>query len=77
MKKGRVLLSIQLFVIILAGVIAKDSYYSIVVAAIGVVFNLLVSFNLPQGFLAGIVYALTNGILSWQTGAYASCIFTL
>lgn len=77
MKKGRVLLIIQLFVIILAGVIAKDSYYSIVVAAIGVVFNLLVSFNLPQGFLAGIVYALTNGILSWQTGAYASCIFML
>ena len=75
MKKERFLLIFQLAVIILAGVISKDSFYSVSVAAIGVVFNLLVSLNVPQGFLAGIVYALANGFLSWRTGAYASCAF--
>lgn len=75
MKKQRFLLIFQLVVIVLAGVLSKDSFYSVAIAAIGVVFNLLVSLNVPQGFLAGIVYALTNGVLSWQTGAYASGIF--
>ena len=75
MRKEKFLLIFQLVVIILAGVISKDSFYSVVVAAIGVVFNLMVSLNIPQGFLAGMVYALTNGVLSWQTGAYASGIF--
>ena len=75
MKKQKFLLIFQLAVIILAGVISKDSFYSVMVAAIGVVFNLFVSLNMPQGFLAGILYALTNGALSWQTGAYASCAF--
>ena len=75
MRKEKFLLIFQLVVIILAGVISKDSFYSVLVAAIGVVFNLMVSLNIPQGFLAGIVYALTNGVLSWQAGAYASGIF--
>mgnify|MGYP000052021184 CR=1 FL=1 len=75
MRKKKFLLIFQLVVIILAGVISKDSFYFVVVAAIGVVFNLMVSLNIPQGFLAGMVYALTNGVLSWQTGAYASGIF--
>ena len=79
MRKKKFLLIFQLVVIILAGVISKDSFYFVVVAAIGVVFNLMVSLNIPQGFLAGMVYALTNGVLSWQTGAYASaflCLFS-
>lgn len=75
--KLKLLLPLQILLIGFAGFFSGDSTISIVVAIIGVAFNLFVSLNIPVGFLIGVAYAIINGVLSFQTGAYASCIFML
>lgn len=71
------LLATQLIIVFITGIVSKDSGFSIIIALVGVVFNLLVSLNLAYGFLFGAVYALANGIVSYTTGAYASFVFMI
>ena len=76
-KKYRLILLIQFIIILLSGIFSSDTWYAIGVSIIGVVFNFLVSLNNPLGFLFGFVYAITNGILSYNGQIYATFIFML
>lgn len=76
-KKFAALLSLQAVIIVLAGLLSKDTWYSIAISLIGVVFNFLVSINKPIGFLFGVAYAITNGALSFYTGVYATFGFMI
>lgn len=73
----KVLLVLQLLLILFAGMMSKDMGFAIVVSLIGVVFNFLVSINNPIGFLFGVVYAITNGILAYDSQIYATFIFMI
>ena len=76
-KKHIVLLIIQFAAVIVSGVISGDTAYAIVNAVIGVVFNCLVSLNFSAGFIFGFIYAVTNGILAYQTKVYATFAFMI
>lgn len=76
-KKHIVLLIIQFAAVIASGVISGDTAYAIVNAVIGVVFNCLVSLNFSAGFIFGFIYAVTNGILAYQTKVYATFAFMI
>lgn len=76
-KKHIVLLIIQFAEVIASGVISGDTAYAIVNAVIGVVFNCLVSLNFSAGFIFGFIYAVTNGILAYQTKVYATFAFMI
>lgn len=76
-KKQFALLIAQLGAVIAAGFIAGDTLYAGANAAVGVVFNFLVSLNIPAGFIFGFVYAVTNGILAFQTRVYATFAFMI
>lgn len=76
-KKHIVLLIIQFAAVIASGVISGDTAYAIVNAVIGVVFNCLVLLNFSAGFIFGFIYAVTNGILAYQTKVYATFAFMI
>lgn len=76
-KKFAALLSLQMVVIFLSGLLSKDTWYAIAISLIGLVFNFLVSINRPVGFLFGFAYAITNGALSFYTGVYATFGFMI
>lgn len=76
-KKHIVLLIIQFAEVIASGVISGDTAYAIVNVVIGVVFNCLVSLNFSAGFIFGFIYAVTNGILAYQTKVYATFAFMI
>ncbi|MGL4737015.1 MAG: nicotinamide riboside transporter PnuC [Cellulosilyticaceae bacterium] len=71
------IVTIQLLLILLSGMISRDRTFAIGVSLIGVLFNFLVSMNQPVGFLFGVLYALANGILAYETKLYASVVFML
>lgn len=76
-KKQFVLLILQLGAVIAASFISGDTLYASANGIIGVIFNFLVSLNFPAGFIFGFVYALTNGILAFQTRVYATFAFMI
>lgn len=76
-KKQFALLIIQLAAVVAAGFISGDTLYAGANAAIDVIFNFLVSLNFPAGFIFGFVYAITNGILAFQTRVYATFAFMI
>ncbi len=76
-KKQFALLIVQLGAVIAAGLISGDSLYAGANAAVGVIFNFLVSLNFPAGFIFGFIYAVTNGILAFQTRVYATFAFMI
>lgn len=76
-KKNIVLLVLQLAAVIAAGFASGDTVYATANAVIGLAFNFLVSLNFPVGFLFGFVYAVTNGILAFQTKVYATFAFMI
>ena len=76
-KKHIALLILQLAAVVASGVISGDAVYAIGNAVIGVVFNFLVSLNFSAGFLFGFIYAVTNGILAYQTKVYATFVFMI
>lgn len=72
-----VLLLLQIAIVALAGVLGKDKWYVICISIIGVVFNLLVSYNISYGFLVGFVYALLNGVNAYYSNIYATFGFMI
>lgn len=76
-KKQFALLIVQLGAVIAADLISGDTLYAGTNAVIGVAFNFLVSLNFPVGFIFGFVYAVTNGILAFQTQVYATFAFMI
>lgn len=76
-KKHIALLIVQFAAVMASGVISGDTAYAIVNAAVGVVFNFLVSLNFSAGFIFGFIYAVTNGILAYQTKVYAAFAFMI
>ncbi len=76
-KKHFILLTAQLTAVISAGIISGDTAFATVNAVIGVVFNFLVSLNFPTGFIFGFIYAITNGILAFNTKVYATFAFMI
>lgn len=67
----------QIAVVILSGILSGDTVFVICNAAIGIIFNFLVSMNIPVGFLFGIAYAVTNGVIAFQTRAFATFTFMI
>ena len=76
-KKHIMLLVLQIVAVIAAGLISGDTAYASVNAVIGIVFNFLVSLNFSAGFIFGFFYAVTNGILAFQTNVYATFVFMI
>lgn len=76
-KKHIILLFLQIVAVIAAGLISGDTAYASVNAVIGIVFNFLVSLNFSAGFIFGFFYAVTNGILAFQTNVYATFVFMI
>lgn len=76
-KRYSLLLVIQLLAILLVGAFSSDTWYTIGISSIGVLFNFLVSVNNPIGFLFGVVYAITNGLLAYEMQIYATFVFML
>lgn len=67
----------QLILIAVVGLVCKDVWYSICISLVGVVFNLLVSYNIGYGFLFGFVYAIINGIIAYFSQIYATFGFMI
>lgn len=67
----------QLILIAVVGLVCKDAWYSICISLVGVVFNLLVSYNIGYGFLFGFVYAIINGINAYFSQIYATFGFMI
>ncbi|MEF9960693.1 MAG: hypothetical protein RR448_10015 [Niameybacter sp.] len=76
-KNYSLLLGVQLLVILLAGIFSKDAGFAIAISLIGICFNFLVSLNQPVGFLFGCAYALTNGMMAYETQIYATFVFMI
>ncbi|MDO4153232.1 MAG: nicotinamide riboside transporter PnuC [Clostridia bacterium] len=76
-KKHIILLVLQIVAVIAAGLISGDTVYASVNAVIGIAFNFLVSLNFSAGFIFGFFYAVTNGILAFQTNVYATFVFMI
>lgn len=76
-KKQIILLAVQLVAVMISGFISGDTLYASSNAVIGVIFNYLVSLNFPVGFIFGFIYAITNGILAYQTKVYATFVFMI
>lgn len=78
MKKKYALILLSQFIIILfAGFFSKDSLFAILISAVGITFNFLVSIGRPAGFWFGFIYALANGALSFHTKVYAAFAFMI
>ena len=76
-KKYIFTVTFQLAAVIACGIISKVSAFAVVNASIGAVFNFLVSLNIPLGFIFGTVYAITNGIITFKTRAFATFAFMI
>lgn len=76
-KKQIILLILQVAAVIISGVISCDTSYACANAVIGVLFNFSVSLNFSGGFIFGFIYAITNGILAFQTKVYATFVFMI
>lgn len=76
-KKYIFTVTFQLAAVIACGIISKDSAFAVANASIGVVFNFLVSLNIPLGFIFGTVYAITSGIIAFKTCAFATFAFMI
>lgn len=76
-KDYKSVLVVQLITILLAGIISQDMGYMIGISIIGVVFNFFVSINKPIGFLFGVIYAIANGIVAYDTQIYATFVFMI
>lgn len=72
-----VMIIVQMAIIVAVGLIARDIWYSIIISAIGVIFNALVSFKVSYGFLFGCVYAILSGFLAYTTKVYATFAFMI
>lgn len=72
-----ILLLGQLMLVAIVGAVSKDAWFSIVISLIGVLFNLLVSYNIGYGFLFGFVYAITNGTAAYYSQVYATFGFMI
>lgn len=71
------ILSAQVLAVALTGILAKDVWYSIVIALVGISFNMLVSLNNSYGFLVGFVYAIASGIFAYFSESYATFGFMI
>lgn len=78
-KKHTFLLILQLLAVAGAGAASNDTAFVTINALIliGVIFNFLVSLNVPVGFIFGFAYAVTNGIIAFKTKVYATFAFMI
>ena len=72
-----VLLAVQMIIVAVAGFLGKDEWYVICISLIGLIFNLLVSYNISYGFLVGFVYAILNGVNAYYGKIYATFGFMI
>lgn len=76
-KKQITLIILQLACVIASGFASGDTLYATANAVIGLMFNFLVSMQIPIGFIFGFVYAVTNGMIAFGTKVYATFAFMI
>lgn len=76
-NKEIILIAVQVFIIVLSGILVQDEFYRIIISAAGIAFNFLVCSGKRFGFVIGMIYALSYGIMSYFDEIYASCVFML
>lgn len=67
----------QILTLTIIGIVTKDKYYEILISIAGILFNMLVCLNISYGFIFGIIYAITNGVLAYYTKIYATFGFMI
>lgn len=71
------LMVLQMAIVVLCGVFGGDVWYAILISIVGIIFNMLVSFNISYGFLFGFVYAIANGVYMYFAKTYATFGFMI
>lgn len=72
-----ILMIVQVLIIVLFGILIQDEFYRIIISTAGIAFNFLVCSGKRFGFVIGMLYALSYGIMSYFDEIYASCVFML
>ena len=76
-NKEIILITLQVLIIVLSGILVRDEFYRIIISAAGIAFNFLVCSGKRFGFVVGMLYAVSYGIMSYFDEIYASCVFML
>ena len=76
-NKEIILITVQVLIIVLSGILVRDEFYRIIISAAGIAFNFLVCSGKRFGFVVGMLYAASYGIMSYFDEIYASCVFML
>lgn len=76
-NKEIILITVQVLIIVLSGILVRDEFYRIIISAVGIAFNYLVCSGKRFGFVVGMLYAVSYGIMSYFDEIYASCVFML
>lgn len=76
-NKEIILITVQVLIIVLSGILVRDEFYRIIISAAGIAFNFLVCSGKRFGFVVGMLYAVSYGIMSYFDEIYASCVFML
>lgn len=76
-NKEIILITVQVLIIVFSGLLVRDEFYRIIISAAGIAFNFLVCSGKRFGFVVGMLYAVSYGIMSYFDEIYASCVFML
>ena len=76
-NKEIILITVQVLIIVLSGILVRDEFYRIIISAVGIAFNYLVCSGKRFGFVVGMLYAVSYGIMSYFDEIYSSCVFML
>lgn len=76
-NKEIILITVQALIIVLSGILVRDEFYRIIISTAGIAFNFLVCSGKRFGFVVGMLYAVSYGIMSYFDEIYASCVFML